>query len=72
MYLAPFTAMLTTAKHISFNKNKNVIDKMEAQEIPEAQEPQKTYEPKTEEPQKTEQPQKRKEPDTCRGWQERC
>ena len=23
MYLAPFTAMLTTAKHINFNKNKN-------------------------------------------------
>ena len=27
MYLAPFTAMLTTAKHINFNKNKNAIDK---------------------------------------------
>ena len=27
MYLAPFTAMLTTAKHINLNKNKNVIDK---------------------------------------------
>ena len=27
MYLAPFTAMLTTAKHIYFNKNKNAIDK---------------------------------------------
>ena len=26
-YLAPFTAMLTTAKHINFNKNKNAIDK---------------------------------------------
>ena len=27
MYLAPFTAMLTTAKQITFNKNKNAIDK---------------------------------------------
>ena len=27
MYLALFTAMLTTAKHINFNKNKNAIDK---------------------------------------------
>ena len=27
MYLTPFTAMLTTAKHINFNKNKNAIDK---------------------------------------------
>ena len=27
MYLAPFTAMLTTAKHINFNKNKNAIHK---------------------------------------------
>ena len=27
MYLAPLTAMLTTAKHINFNKNKNAIDK---------------------------------------------
>ena len=27
MYLAPFTAMLTTAKHINFNINKNAIDK---------------------------------------------
>ena len=27
MYLARFTAMLTTAKHINFNKNKNVKDK---------------------------------------------
>ena len=27
MYLAPFTAMLTTAKHINVNKNKNAIDK---------------------------------------------
>lgn len=26
MYLAPFTAMLTTARHIDFNKNKNIID----------------------------------------------
>ena len=26
-YLAPFTAMLTTAKHINFNKNKTAIDK---------------------------------------------
>ena len=26
-YLALFTAMLTTAKHINFNKNKNAIDK---------------------------------------------
>ena len=24
MYLAPFTAMLTTAKHINFNENKNI------------------------------------------------
>ena len=24
MYLAPFTAMLTTARHIDFNKNKNI------------------------------------------------
>ena len=27
MYLAPFTAILTTAKHINFNKNKNSIEK---------------------------------------------
>ena len=27
VYLAPFTAMLTTAKHINFNKNKNAIVK---------------------------------------------
>ena len=27
MYLAPFTAMLTTARYIDFNKNKYVIDK---------------------------------------------
>ena len=27
VYLAPFTAMLTTAKHINFNKNKIAIDK---------------------------------------------
>lgn len=27
MYLAQFTAMLTTAKHINCNKNKNAIDK---------------------------------------------
>ena len=27
LYLAPFTAMLTTAKHINFNKNKNAKDK---------------------------------------------
>ena len=27
IHLAPFTAMLTTAKHINFNKNKNAIDK---------------------------------------------
>lgn len=26
MYLAPFTAMLTTARHIDFNKNKNIVD----------------------------------------------
>ena len=25
-YLAPFTAMLTTARHIDFNKNKNIMD----------------------------------------------
>ena len=30
MYLAPFTAMLTTTKHINFNKNKNVIEKNES------------------------------------------
>ena len=30
MYLAPFTAMLTTAKHINFNKNKNAIEKNES------------------------------------------
>ena len=27
MYLAPFTAMLTTARHIDFNKNKNIDNK---------------------------------------------
>ena len=27
LHLAPFTAMLTTAKHINFNKNKNAKDK---------------------------------------------
>ena len=27
MYLAPFTAMLTTVKHINFNKNKNAMIK---------------------------------------------
>ena len=58
MYLALFTAMLTTAKHINLNKNKNAIDKIETQEIPKAQEPQKTHEPKTEEPQ-TEEPQRK-------------
>ena len=26
MYLAPFTAMLTTARHIDFNTNKNIVD----------------------------------------------
>ena len=26
MYLAPVTAMLTTARHINFNKNKNIMD----------------------------------------------
>ena len=30
MYLAPFTAMLTTAKHINFNKNKNATEKNES------------------------------------------
>ena len=30
MYLALFTAMLTTAKHINFNKNKNAIEKNES------------------------------------------
>ena len=54
MYLAPFTAMLTTAKHINFNKNKNAIEKMN-------QEAQKTQEPQSEEPQ-IEGPQKREEP----------
>ena len=29
MYLAPFTTMLTTAKHINFNKTRNVIEKNE-------------------------------------------
>ena len=32
MYLAPFTAMLTTARHIDiykFTNNKNIADKME-------------------------------------------
>ena len=43
-YLAPFTAMLTNAKHINLNKNKNAIEKMENQEIQEAQETQKTQE----------------------------
>ena len=27
MYLAPFTATLTTARHIDFNKNKNIDNK---------------------------------------------
>ena len=27
MYIAPFTAILTTARHIDFNKNKNIVDK---------------------------------------------
>ena len=41
MYMAPFTAMLTIAKHIHFNKN--AIEKMmENQLIQEAQETQKT------------------------------
>lgn len=25
-YLAPFTAMLTTVRHVDFNKNKNIAD----------------------------------------------
>ena len=58
--------MLAAAKHINFNKNKNVIDKMETQEIPKAQEPQKTYEPKTEDPKKTEEPKKKREKNPIR------
>ena len=27
MYIAPFTAILTTARHIDFNTNKNIVDK---------------------------------------------
>ena len=27
MYIAPFTAILTTARHIDFNRNKNIVDK---------------------------------------------
>ena len=26
MYIAPFTAILTTARHIDFNTNKNIVD----------------------------------------------
>ena len=74
-YLAPFTAMLTTVKHINFIKNKNAIDENGDTGIPESSgtsETQKTHEPKTEDPKKTEEPQKRKELNTCLGWQARC
>ena len=77
MYLAPFTAVLTTAKHINFHKNKHAIEKMN-QEAQKTQEPQsedpQSEEPQSEGPQKREEPPpsppppKKKQKKTCRGW----
>ena len=39
MYLAPFMAMLTPARHIDFNENKNIVDNKNGKSEFESEEP---------------------------------